>query len=422
MGQTIAEKIFSAHAGTPAKAGDLVVAEIDYVMAGDAKGPKAVDIFREAGLPFRLDPKKTDFIIDHFVPAFDVRWADDHVKIREFAGERGLNVFDAGSGVCHTIVTDEGRVGPGDLAVGGDSHVCTYGALNAVAVAVESGETASVFATGKLWFRVPKTIRVEFEGGIPEGVFAKDIALALAKEIGVNGANYRALEYGGSALGHISMEGRFTIANMAVDTGAKTGVMEADENTLAWARGVGREDAPVAPDADAVYERTIRLDVSSLVPVVAAPPTTDNVYPIEDYAGLPVHQAFVGTCTNGRLEDIEIAARIVKGRKLAKGVRFYVSPTSRKIMDAAAASGAIQALNDAGAVVLMPACGPCVSMTGNGVVGAGERVITSANRNFPGRLGSKEAEIFLGSPATVAASAIAGRITDPREMLAEVSA
>lgn len=422
MGQTIIEKIFSAHTGTSAKAGDLVVANLDYVMAGDAKGPKAVDIFREAGLPFRLDPKKTDIIIDHFVPAFDIRWAEDHVKLREFALERGINLFDAGSGVCHTIVTDEGRVGPGDLVVGGDSHVCTYGALNAAGVAVESGEIASIFATGKLWFRVPGTIRVSLEGNIPEGVFAKDIALALAKEIGVNGANYKALEYGGPALGQISMEGRFTITNMAVDTGAKTGVMEADEDTLAWARGVGREDAPVAPDSDATYEKTIRLDISSLVPVVAAPPTTDNVYPIEDYAGLVIHQAFVGTCTNGRLEDIEIAAQILRGRKVAKGVRFYVSPTSRKIMDAAAASGAIQALNDAGAVVLMPACGPCVSMTGNGIVAAGERVITSANRNFPGRLGSKEAEIFLGSPATVAASAVAGKITDPREILAEVSA
>ncbi len=422
LSQTIIEKIFSAHAGAPAKAGDLVVAEIDYVMAGDAKGPKAVDIFREAGFPFRLDPKKTDFIIDHFVPAFDVRWAEDHIKLREFASERGVNLFDVGEGVCHTIVTDEGRVGPGCLVVGGDSHVCTYGALNAAGIAVESGEIASVFATGKLWFRVPETIRVSLEGDMPGGVFAKDIALVLAKEIGLNGANYRALEYGGPGLGHISMEGRFTITNMAVDSGAKTGVMEADETTRAWAREVGREDAPVAPDGGASYEKTLRLDLSRLVPVVAAPPTTDNVYPIENYAGLPVHQAFVGTCTNGRLEDIEIAAKILRGRKVAKGVRFYVSPTSRKIMDAAAASGAIQALNDAGAIVLIPACGPCVSMTGNGIAGAGERVITSANRNFPGRLGSKEAEIFLGSPATVAASAIAGRITDPREILAEVPA
>ena len=420
MGQTITEKILSSRSGAQVHAGDLVVADIDYLMAGDAKGPKAVDIFREAGLPFRLDPGKCDIIIDHFVPAFDIRWANDHVKLREFASERGLNLFDAGSGVCHNLVTEEGRVGPGDLAVGGDSHVCTYGALNTMAVAVESGETASVLATGKLWFKVPRTIRVEFEGALPAGVFAKDMALCLAEEVGLNGANYRAVEYGGPALAELSMEGRFTVANMAVDMGAKTGVMEADEKTLVWARAAGREGSPVAPDPDAVYERIIRLNVSSLEPLVAAPPTTDNVYPVGEYSGLTVNQAYLGTCTNGRLEDIEIAARILRGRRVAPGVRFYIAPASRRIQEAAARSGAIEALNAAGGVLLPPSCGPCASMTGNGVVGAGERVITTANRNFPGRLGSKEAEIYLGSPATVAASALAGQIADPREILAEL--
>ena len=379
MGQTIVEKILSAHSGTEARAGDLVVAKIDYLMAGDAKGPKALDIFKEANLPFRLDPKKTDIIIDHFVPAFDVRWANDHVKLREFASERGVNLFDAGSGVCHTIVTEEGRVGPGDLAVGGDSHVCTYGALNTMAVAVESGETASVFATGRLWFKVPQTIRVDFEGSLPEGVFAKDLALYLAEEIGLNGGNYRAIEYGGPALAALSVESRFTIANMAVDTGAKTGIMEADSKTIEWARAAGREGTPVSPDPDVAYDRTIRLAVTSLEPAIAAPtPTTDNVFPVGEFTGLPVHQVYVGTCTNGRL-------------------------------------------NEAGAVFLPPSCGPCVSMTGNGIVGDGERVVSTANRNFPGRLGSRKAEIYLGSPATAAASALAGRIADPREILAEMA-
>jgi 3-isopropylmalate/(R)-2-methylmalate dehydratase large subunit len=426
LGQTIAEKILSAHSGTEARAGDLVVAEIDYLMAGDAKGPKALDIFREANLPFRLDPKKTDIIIDHFVPAFDVRWANDHVKLREFASERGVNLFDAGSGVCHTIVTEEGRVGPGDLAVGGDSHVCTYGALNTMAVAVESGETASVFATGKLWFKVPQTIRAEFEGilpegNLPEGVFAKDLALYLAEEIGLNGANYRAIEYGGPALAALSVESRFTIANMAVDSGAKTGIMEADTKTTEWARAAGREGTPVSPDPDAVYERVIHLDVSSLEPAIAAPPTTDNVFAVGEFTGLPVHQVYVGTCTNGRLEDIEIVARILRGRKIAPGVRFYIAPASRRIQEAAERSGAIRVLNEAGAILLPPSCGPCASMTGNGLVGDGERVLTTANRNFPGRLGSKKAEIYLGSPATAAASAIAGQIADPREILAETA-
>jgi 3-isopropylmalate/(R)-2-methylmalate dehydratase large subunit len=279
-----------------------------------------------------------------------------------------------------------------------------------------------VFATGRLWFKVPQTIRVDFEGSLPEGVFAKDLALYLAEEIGLNGGNYRAIEYGGPALAALSVESRFTIANMAVDTGAKTGIMEADSKTIEWARAAGREGTPVSPDPDVAYDRTIRLAVTSLEPAIAAPtPTTDNVFPVGEFTGLPVHQVYVGTCTNGRLEDIEIAARILRGRKIAPGVRFYIAPASRRVQDSAERSGAIRALNEAGAVFLPPSCGPCVSMTGNGIVGDGERVVSTANRNFPGRLGSRKAVIYLGSPATAAASALAGRIADPREILAEMA-
>ena len=418
MGRTMAEKILSAHSGCEARAGDLVIAELDYVMAGDAKGPKAVDIFREAGFAFRLDPAKTDFVIDHFVPAQDVLWANHHRKLRIFGAEYGVKVFEPGAGVCHTVVTEEGRVGPGALAVGGDSHVCTYGALGAMGVAVESVEIASAYATGKLWFKTPESVRVEFTGALARGVFSKDMELVLAREMGGNGANYMAVEYGGEALADLSMDARFTIANMSVDMGAKTGIMEVDDKALEWARARGAPvEGAVAPDPDAVYARRIDLDVSSLTPVVAAPPATGNAHPVEDYAGLPVQQAFVGTCTNGRLEDLEIAAKVVRGKKTAPGVRFYVAPTSKRIYEAALASGAIGALAEAGAAVLTAACGPCASMTGNGCLADGERAISSANRNFPGRLGSKEAEIFLGSPATVAASALTGRITDPREFL-----
>lgn len=414
----MAEKILSARSGREVRAGELVIAELDYVMAGDAKGPKAIDIFREAGFAFRMDPEKTDFIIDHFVPAQDVLWANHHSKLREFGAEHGIRVFEPGAGVCHTVVTEEGRVGPGDLVVGGDSHVCTYGALGAMGVAVESVEIASAYATGKLWFKAPESVRVEFAGALAHGVFSKDVELTLAREMGENGANYMAVEYGGPALAGLSMDARFTIANMSVDMGAKTGIMETDEKALAWARAHGaRRAAPVAPDPDAAYARRIHFDVSALTPVVAAPPATGNAHPVAACAGLPVQQAFVGTCTNGRLEDIEIAARVVRGRRIAPGVRFYVAPTSRRIYEAAAASGAIGDLAAAGAAVLTAACGPCASMTGNGCLAEGERAISSANRNFPGRLGSKEAEIFLGSPATVAASALTGRITDPREFL-----
>ena len=298
MGQTMAEKILSAHAGREARAGDLVIAELDYVMAGDAKGPKAVDIFREAGFEFRMDPKKTDFIIDHFVPAQDVLWANHHRKLRIFGAEFGVEVFEPGAGVCHTVVTEEGRVGPGALTVGGDSHVCTYGALGAMGVAVESVEIASAYATGKLWFKTPESVRVEFTGALAHGVFSKDMELVLAREMGENGANYMAVEYGGSALADLSMDARFTIANMSVDMGAKTGIMDVDEKALSWARAHGAPvDGAVSPDPDAVYARKIHLDISELTPVVAAPPATGNAHPVEDYAGLPVQQAFVGTCT-----------------------------------------------------------------------------------------------------------------------------
>ena len=256
MGQTMAEKILSAHAGREARAGDLVIAELDYVMAGDAKGPKAVDIFREAGFEFRMDPKKTDFIIDHFVPAQDVLWANHHRKLRIFGAEFGVEVFEPGAGVCHTVVTEEGRVGPGALTVGGDSHVCTYGALGAMGVAVESVEIASAYATGKLWFKTPESVRVEFTGALAHGVFSKDMELVLAREMGENGANYMAVEYGGSALADLSMDARFTIANMSVDMGAKTGIMDVDEKALVWARAHGAPvDGAVSPDPDAVYAR-----------------------------------------------------------------------------------------------------------------------------------------------------------------------
>ncbi len=414
----MAEKILSAHAGCDARAGDLVVAELDYVMAGDAKGPKAVDIFNDAGFDFRLDPEKTDFIIDHFVPAQDVLWANHHSKLRAFGVAYGIEVFEPGAGVCHTVVTEEGRVGPGGLAVGGDSHVCTYGALGAMGVAVESVEIAAAYATGKMWFKTPESVRVEFTGRLAHGVFSKDLELVLAREMGENGANYMAVEYGGEALEHMSMDARFTIANMSVDMGAKTGIMEVDAHTRTWAEAHGAPlAAEVAPDADAVYARKITLDASALTPVVSAPPATGNAHAIEEYAGLPVQQAFVGTCTNGRLEDLEAAARVVRGRKIAPGVRFYVAPTSKRVYEAALASGAMGDLAAAGAAVLTAACGPCASMTGNGCLADGERAISSANRNFPGRLGSKQAEIFLASPATVAASAVAGCITDPREFL-----
>ena len=417
MGKTVVEKIFSNHSSRDVHSGDFVVSDIDYVMAGDAKGPKAIDLMNEHNLEFSLEPHKTDLIIDHFVPVQSTHWANDHKKLRNFSIEKGINLFDAGSGVCHTIVTEEGKILPGGLAIGGDSHVCTYGALNCVAVAVESIEIASVYNTGKLWFRVPETIRVQFEGEIPPGVFSKDLVLNLANKLGENGANYQCIEYAGDSISSLSMDARFTITNMSVDMGAKTGVMESDQKTIDWLNSSNTNMNSIKSDADAKYSKEITIDVSSLTPLLAEPPAVHNVCEVSERKNIKIDQAFIGTCTNGRLEDLEVAAKILEGRKVNPRVRFYIAPSSRKILQNAIENGIIKILVDAGATILASACGPCASMNGNGLLGDGDRAISSANRNFPGRLGSKKSEIFLSSPATVAASAILGEITDPREFL-----
>ncbi|MED5579226.1 MAG: aconitase/3-isopropylmalate dehydratase large subunit family protein [Nitrospinota bacterium] len=417
MGKTIVEKILSNHSGRDVKSGDFVVSNIDHVMAGDAKGPKAIDIMNQNNLKFNLEPHKTDLIIDHFVPVQSTHWANDHKKLRDFSLDKGINLFDAGSGVCHTIVTEDGKIVPGGLAIGGDSHVCTYGALNCVAVAVESIEIASVYNTGKLWFRVPETIRVNFEGKIPLGVYSKDFVLFLANKLGENGANYQCIEYTGDAISSLSMDARFTISNMSVDMGAKTGIMESDQKTINWMNDFNANLNSVKSDADAKFSREVIIDVSELTPLLAEPPAVHNICAVTDSEKKRIDQAFIGTCTNGRLEDLEIAAKILKGRKINPRVRFYIAPSSRKILQNAIENGVIKTLVDAGATILASACGPCASMNGNGLLGDGDRAISSANRNFPGRLGSKKSEIFLSSPATVAASALLGEITDPREFL-----
>tara|TARA_B100000686_G_scaffold42581_1_gene44473 strand:+ start:862 stop:2118 length:1257 start_codon:yes stop_codon:yes gene_type:complete len=417
LGKTIVEKILSNHSGQDVKSGDFVVCDIDYVMAGDAKGPKSIDIMREHNLEFNLAPHKTDLIIDHFVPVQSTHWANDHKKLRDFSIEKGINLFDVGSGVCHTIVTEEGRILPGGLAIGGDSHVCTYGALNCIAVAVESIEIASVYNTRKLWFRVPETILVKFKGKIPPGVFSKDLVLNLAKQLGENGANYQCLEYTGDPVSELSMDARFTISNMSVDMGAKTGVMESDEKTIDWLKPWVSNFNSVKSDSDAKFAKKIIIDVSSLSPLLSSPPAVHNISTVSEIEKKKIDQAFIGTCTNGRLEDLEIAAKILKGRKISSHVRFYVAPSSRKVLETAMERGVLKILSDAGATILASACGPCASMNGNGLLGDNERAISSANRNFPGRLGSKKSEIYLSSPATVAASALIGEITDPREFL-----
>ncbi len=414
-GKTIAEKIFSAHSGTDARAGDIVVADVDFVMGQDGTSPLAIRALENMGVDAVFDPEKVAVIMDHSSPSPLEGVSALHTMMREFGKKTGCHVYDVGEGVCHQLVPEKGHVVPGDLMVGCDSHTCTYGALNVFSTGVGSTDGAAAMAAGKLWFKVPETVKVTYAGALQPGVFSKDLILYLAGQIGVDGATYQAIEFGGSAIEALSVEARMTISNMAIEVGAKAGLMQADEKTLAWFEGRGEKTpAPAGPDADADYVRELTFDASAIGPQVAKPHAVDNVSPIEAVEGTPIAQGFLGTCTNGRLEDLAIAAGILKGRRVHPGVRFIVAPASRQVLLDAIAAGYIQTLVESGAALVTAGCGPCVG-THNGVPSDGENVISTANRNFKGRMGNSNAFIYLGSPATVAASVIEGRIADPRK-------
>ena len=414
QGKTIAEKIFSAHAGTDAHAGDIVIADVDFVMGQDGTSPLAIRALKNMGVDQVFDPEKVALVIDHSSPSPLEGVSALHTTMREFGKQTGAKVYDVGCGVCHQLLPENGHVIPGDLVVGCDSHTCTYGALNVFSTGVGSTDGAAAMASGKLWFKVPETLKVTFTGELQPGVYSKDLILHLAGLIGVDGATYMALEFHGPVIDALSVDARMTISNMAIEVGAKAGLMEADAKTLAWYKGRGtRTPAPVAPDADAVYAREIVIDASAIGPQIAKPHAVGNNATIEEVAGTPIAEGFLGTCTNGRLEDLAIAASILKGHKVHPDVRFIVAAASRQIFLDAIAAGYISTLVEAGASIVTPGCGPCVG-THNGVPSNGENVISTANRNFKGRMGNSNAFIYLGSPATVAASVIEGKITDPR--------
>lgn len=414
-GKTISEKIFSVHAGTDARAGDIVVADVDFVMGQDGTSPLAIRALERMGVSQVFDSSKVALVMDHSSPSPIEGVSALHTQMREFGKRTGAKVYDVGCGVCHQLIPESGHVVPGDLMVGCDSHTCTYGALNVFSTGVGSTDGAAAMAAGKLWFKVPETMKVTYTGAMAPGVFSKDLVLYLAGQIGADGATYKAIEFAGEAIDALSVDARMTISNMAIEVGAKAGLMAADAKTLAWFEGRGeRAAAPVAPDADAEYCCEITYDAGSIGPQVAKPHSVDNVSPIEEVAGTPIAQGFLGTCTNGRLEDLGIAAGILEGRKVHPDVRFIVAPASRRILLDAIEAGYIQTLVEAGAALVTPGCGPCVG-THNGVPSDGENVISTANRNFKGRMGNGNAFIFLGSPATVAASVIEGVITDPRK-------
>ncbi|MDR2108129.1 MAG: 3-isopropylmalate dehydratase large subunit [Coriobacteriales bacterium] len=428
-GKTISEKIFSAHCGADARAGDIVIADIDFVFSQDGTSALAIDAIASMGAEQVFDPEKVAMVMDHSCPSPLEGVSAIHAKMRAFGKQTGIRVYDWGCGVCHQLLPESGRIVCGDLVVGCDSHTCTYGALNVFSTGIGSTDGAAAMVAGKLWFRVPETIHVVLFGGdgdgtLPRGVFSKDLILYLAGLIGVDGATYQALEFSGPVIDRLSVDARMTISNMAIEVGAKAGLMQADEKTLAFfeqraARNgepLAREPRAVTSDSDAAYAQVIKIDCDTIEPQIAKPHAVGNVVAVGELAGLPVAEGYIGTCTNGRLEDLAIAAAVLQGHRVHPDSRLVVAPASRDIYLDAIDAGYIQTLVAAGASVVTPGCGPCVG-THNGVPADGENVISTANRNFKGRMGNSNALIYLGSPATVAASMIEGRITDPRQYL-----
>ena len=417
MGKTIAEKILGAHCNQDVSANDIVVADLDFAMGQDGTSPLAIQAFRDMNGQKVFDPNKVAMIIDHSSPSPLEGVSALHAMMRDFSREQGMTFYDIGEGVCHQLMPEKGNVVCGDLVVGADSHTCSYGALNVFSTGVGSTDLAAAMMSGKLWFKVPESFKFVMHGQLPPGVYGKDLILYLIGQVTADGATYMAAEYTGEAVKALSIEGRLTMSNMAIEMGAKAGLMEADEKTLAWIRAHSqREPKPVSADPDAIYAQVREYEVSNLIPQVAKPHTVDNVVPVTEVLGTPIQQAFIGTCTNGRLEDLRIAAKILEGRKINPAVRFIVAPASRKIMLEAIKEGVLQTLIESGAAVVTPGCGPCVG-THNGVPSDGENVISTANRNFKGRMGNSKAFIYLASPATVAASVLVGEIADPREFL-----
>jgi 3-isopropylmalate/(R)-2-methylmalate dehydratase large subunit len=418
MGETFAQKLLARKAGLKAvEPGQIVTVRPDKLLTHDNTAAIA-KIFSEIGVQRMARPEMSVIVLDHVVPAASEGHARNHQQIRRFVKEQGITSFyDVGEGICHQVLPEKGHALPGYLIVGSDSHTTTHGAFGAFAAGIGRTEAASVMATGEIWLMVPQTFRLIIEGQLPRGVYAKDLVLYIIGDLGADGADYRAVEFAGSVVAQMSIAGRMVLCNMAAEMGAKIGVVEPDERTRAWLRertDVAYEE--VVADRDAAYERVIDYDVSSLPPQVAKPHTVDNVAVVTDVVGTRVDQALIGTCTNGRLEDLQVAADILRGRKVAATTRLLVLPASREVLSAALAEGIIADLVSAGAVLLNPGCGPCLGAH-EGVMAPGEVTISTANRNFKGRMGCKEAEIYLASPATVAASALAGEIADPRELL-----
>ncbi len=417
MGKTLSEKILSLKSGTDARAGDIVISAVDLVFVQDTTGPLTIRQFKSGSKHTLANPGRTALFIDHASPSPNRQLSNDHIFMREFAGQTGCLLFDAGNGVCHQLVAEK-LANPGDIVVGADSHTVTAGALGAFATGMGSSDIAVAMSLGKTWFRVPESFNITTYGSFAKGVNAKDLILYLIGMIGADGATYKALEFTGDTVKKMSMSQRLTIANMAIEAGAKAGIFPSDNVTRDFLKKQGRDSGfkEFHSDADAVYQKTISIDADKLEPMVAKPHMVDQTVPASSLSDVKINQSFIGTCTNGRLEDLAEASKLLKQRKCHPSVRLVVSPASRYVFTQALDAGFIKTIVEAGGIIVPPGCAACLGLH-QGVLGDGEVCISTANRNFKGRMGNPESQIYLASTATATVSAITGHITDPREVL-----
>jgi 3-isopropylmalate/(R)-2-methylmalate dehydratase large subunit len=416
MAMTMAEKILAKASGNKElQAGEIIMANIDVAMTHDLTGPLSVESFEKIGTKKVWDPEKIVIIFDHQVPADSIDAANNHMIMRKFVEEQGIqNFYDMREGVCHQVLPEKGHVVPGEVVVGTDSHTCTHGALGAFATGIGSTDMAMVFATGKLWFKVPQTIKFDITGKLQGNVFAKDVILNIIGKIGADGATYKACEFGGETTRNMTISDRMVLCNMAIEMGGKTGLVEPDQKTIQYLKGRSTKPYKIMKtDKNAQSLETIHINVSELEPQIACPHNVDNVKPVSEVEGTHIDQVFLGSCTNGRLSDLRTAANIINGKDISKNVRMLVIPASREVYSKAMDEGLLKTFVDSGALVCNPCCGPCLG--GHiGLVGPGEVSLSTSNRNFKGRQGSADAEVYLSSAAVAASSAVNGKITDPR--------
>ncbi|MEM3712373.1 MAG: 3-isopropylmalate dehydratase large subunit [Thermoproteota archaeon] len=417
-GLTAIQKVFSKKTSQKVEIGDIIEAKVDYLMLHEVTGPLAVEEFEKISEKV-WDPSRVIVVFDHDVPPSTIELSNQMRRMRIFVKKYGIrNFYEVGrGGIAHQVLFEEGFDIPGSLIIGADSHTCTAGATGAVGIGVGSTDAAVVLATGEIWLRIPETIIVEANGDFQKGVFAKDLALHIVGRIGANGATYKVVEYAGETIEKLSLSERLTLANLSIEMGAKTGIVQTDSKSFEYAKSFSKESQymDVKSDPDSDFEK-VEIDTSLLEPVVSAPHSVDNVKPVREVEGLQIDQAFLGSCTNGRLDDLLIAFKILKGRKIASWVRLVVSPASMKVYNEALKMGIIEEILRAGGIVTSPTCGACLGMS-RGILAEDEIAVSSSNRNFIGRMGAKSSKVYLASPATVAASAIEGKIADPRRYL-----